>query len=47
MKDGTTALMWAIVKGHKDIALEVLKHKDININLQDEDGITALMWAIE
>ena len=40
------SLMRAIENGKEDIAIEILKNKDIDINFQDDQGATALMWAI-
>ena len=41
---GRSALMWAAIKGYKEIAKELIK-AGANVNLQDETGITALMFA--
>ena len=48
-KDGQdrTALMEAARSGNKDTVAELLKSKEIQVNLQDRDGKTALMHAIE
>jgi ankyrin repeat protein len=43
--DGKTALIWASEQRHKEIALMLLQHKNIEINLQDKIGNTALMLA--
>jgi ankyrin repeat protein len=42
---GYTALMWASLKGHKEIVQLLLHEENIQINQQDKDGSTALMWA--
>jgi uncharacterized protein len=42
-----TALMEAARSGNKDTVAELLKSKEIQVNLQDRDGKTALMHAIE
>ena len=43
---GRTALMWAIVKGHKDVVELLLDHSDrIELNAKDNHGKNALMIA--
>ena len=42
--DGMTALMWASVNGHDDVA-ELLIRIGANVNLKDNFQWTALMWA--
>jgi ankyrin repeat protein len=42
-----TALMEAARSGNKDTVAELLKSKEIQINLQDKEGKSALMHAIE
>ena len=44
-KYGLTALMWACINGHKEVALELLKVNGLDFNVQENDGRTALMWA--
>lgn len=43
-QDGTTALMAASVRGHKDVVDALLRH-DANVDQQNLDGHTALMFA--
>lgn len=43
-QDGTTALMAASVRGHKDVVDALLRH-GANVDQQNLDGHTALMFA--
>ena len=42
--DGRTALMWAVIRGHEEIAKCLLEH-GVNIKLTDSLGNTALDWS--
>ena len=43
---GRTALVWAAVRGHEDVAKILLRRKDVNPNTADtEYGRTPLLWA--
>ena len=45
---GTTALMWAVTKGHKEVFTELLQQEDIDLHLGEGHGRkTALHLAIE
>jgi uncharacterized protein len=44
---GKTALMDAVTSGNKDAVAELLKSKDIDLKVQDNDGKTALIIAQE
>jgi uncharacterized protein len=43
---GNTALMWASLKGHREIE-QVLLDKGADVNAKANDGTTALMLATE
>ena len=43
--NGKTPLIWAIYKGHTEIALYLLNHPKINYNFVDLQLNTALIWA--
>lgn len=43
-KDGTTALMAAAVRGHKEVLESLIKHT-ADVNAQNSDGHTALFFA--
>ncbi len=45
-KDGLTALHHAVLKGYKELVIELSKHQGIDINAQDKDGLTALHHAV-
>jgi ankyrin repeat protein len=44
-RKGLTALMLASKRGNEEVVHLLLGHKDINVNLKDEDEQTALYWA--
>jgi ankyrin repeat protein len=44
-RKGLTALMLASERGIEEVVRLLLGHKDINVNLKDEDEQTALYWA--
>ncbi|XP_048245484.1 ankyrin-1-like [Haliotis rufescens] len=44
-KDGMTPLMLSILNGHTSVARHLLKHEQINLQLEDIDGDTALHFA--
>ncbi len=41
-----TALIRASEDGHAKIVQMLLKHKNIDVNQQDNNGNTALIWAV-
>ncbi len=43
---GLTALHHAVLKGYKELVIELSKHQGIDINAQDKDGLTALHHAV-
>ncbi len=43
--DGKTPLMIAVSRSHTDIVKLLLRHKEINVNIQNEKGYTALHYA--
>ncbi len=42
--EGATALMWASLEGHPEIA-KLLIEEGADVNVQNDDGATALMAA--
>ena len=38
-------LIWAIIRCHADVAHEILKRNNVNLNAQDTEGRSALYWA--
>lgn len=44
--ESRTALMLAAANNHLDIVKELMKHRGINLNLQDRTKYTALHWAV-
>ena len=40
-------MRWAIGEGQSNLAIEILKHKDVNVNIQEKYGVTALMGTME
>ena len=42
-EDGYTALIQASIRGHLDVVNRLLDHKEIDVNLQDNDRCAALM----